>query len=209
MTTDDLMGAALLSPAVARNRDPILAVLRPELPERGGVLEIASGSGEHAVHFAAGLPGLTWQPTDPDAAARASIAAHREAAGLPNLEPPLALDAAQSDWPITRADAVVAINMVHISPWRSTEGLMAGSGRVLPSGGLLVLYGPFREQDRALAPSNETFDASLRGRDPDWGLRDLDLVRHEAERHGLALLRRHEMPANNLLIVFRRAEDTR
>lgn len=204
---DEPAGAALTSPAAARNRDPILAVLRRELPPHGSVLEIASGSGEHAVHFAAGLPELLWQPTDPDPDALASIAARRDAAGLPNLQAPLALDAAGPVWPVGAADAVLAINMIHISPWRSTEGLMAGGARVLRAGGVLVLYGPFVEAGRDLAPSNAAFDASLRSRHPGWGLRELDLVRQEAERHGFALLRRHEMPANNLLVVFRREED--
>jgi SAM-dependent methyltransferase len=201
--------SALTAPAVARNRDPILAVLRralplPILPERGLVLEIASGSGEHAVYFAAALPNLRWQPTDPDPEARDSIAAYRAAAQLPNLLPPLALDAAASSWPVTQADAVVSINMIHIAPWAAAEGLMAGAKRLLPEGGVLFLYGPFREHGQHTAPSNAAFDESLRARNREWGVRDLDEVAALASRHGLALEERVAMPANNLSVVFRR-----
>src|ERR1700716_4365909 len=146
-------GNALTAPAAARNRDPILAVLRDILPAAGTVLEIASGTGEHAVHFAAALPHLAWQPTDPDAQARRSIAAHAAAAGPPNLLPPLELDAAAPVWPVTRADALVSINMIHISPWRATQGLMAGAARVLPAGAPLYLYGPYRRHGLHTAPS--------------------------------------------------------
>jgi SAM-dependent methyltransferase len=194
--------AALTSPAVARNRDPILAVLRRVLPARGTVLEIASGTGEHAVHFATGLPHLTLQPTDPDTDALASIAAHRASAQLPNLLAPLVLDACAPSWPVTRADAVVAINMIHIAPWSAAEGLMAGAGRLLAPGGVLYLYGPFKENGRHTAPSNAAFDASLRARDPQWGVRDLDAVAALAREHGLALVERVAMPANNLSLVF-------
>lgn len=194
------------SPATVRNRDPILAVLRDHLPERGLVLEIASGGGEHAVHMATHLPALMWRPTDPDEAARAGIAARRHDAGLDNLLPPLALDAAEpSAWPVTAADAVVCINMVHISPWTATQGLMAGAGRVLPSGGILYLYGPYREMGVVTAASNEAFDTSLKARNPAWGLRDRSEVEAQAVRHGLALTARVEMPANNLSLVFRKA----
>jgi SAM-dependent methyltransferase len=195
---------ALTSPAVARNRDPILAVLRQVLPAQGTVLEIASGTGEHAVHFAAGLPHLTWQPTDPDTDALASIAAHRASAQLPNLLAPLVLDACAPSWPVTRGDAVVAINMIHIAPWTAAEGLMAGAGRLLARGGVLYLYGPFKEDGRHTAPSNAAFDASLRARDPRWGVRDLDAVAALAIEHGLALAERVAMPANNLSLVFQR-----
>lgn len=198
-------GEALVSPAVARNHDAILAVLRRALPPSGTVLEVASGSGEHAVHLAAALPGLRWQPSDPAPAARASIAAHARAAALPNLLPPLALDAAASDWPVERADAVVAINMVHIAPWAATEGLMAGAGRVLPAGGLLYLYGPFATGGRHDAPSNAVFDADLRARDPAWGVRDVADVTRAADAHGLHLAERIAMPANNLSLLFCRA----
>ncbi len=195
---------ALTSPSVARNREPILAVLRRVLPERGHVLEIASGTGEHAVYFAAALPNLLWQPTDQDSLALRSIAAHRAAAGLANLAPPLPLDASASDWPVSHADAVVAINMVHISPWSATEGLMRGSARVLPPGGILYLYGAYKENGIHTAPSNAVFDESLRARHPDWGVRDVADVTRLANTHGLVLVERIPMPANNLSLVFRR-----
>ena len=202
--TSPLPPGALSSPAVARNRDFILAVLRRALPGRGTVLEIASGSGEHAVHFAAALPQHSWQPTDPAPEACDSIAAYRAAAQLPNLLPPLALDATSPTWPVTQADAMVAINMIHIAPWAAAEGLMAGAERLLPAGGVLFLYGPFREHGRHTAPSNAVFDESLRARDREWGVRDLDEVAALARRHGLALEERVAMPANNLSVVFRR-----
>jgi len=192
------------APAAARNREPILAVLRDVLPAQGTVLEIASGTGQHAVHFAAALPRLSWQPTDPDTEARRSIAAHAARAGLPNLLSPLTLDASSALWPLTAADAIVSINMIHIAPWRAAEGLMAGAGRLLPPGAPLYLYGPFREQGRHTAPSNEAFDASLKARDLEWGVRDLDDVVALAQAHGLTFDRQVAMPANNLSIIFRR-----
>jgi SAM-dependent methyltransferase len=195
---------ALASPSVARNRDPILAVLRRVLPPTGTVLEIASGTGEHAVYFAAALPHLTWQPSDQDEQALRSIAAHRAISGRPNLLAPLVLDATASDWPVELADAVVAINMVHISPWRATQGLMTGAGRVLSPGGVLYLYGAYRENGAHTAPSNEAFDIDLRRRDPDWGVRDLEEVAELAGSQGLELVERIPMPANNLSLVFRR-----
>jgi SAM-dependent methyltransferase len=194
---------ALSAPAVARNRDPILAVLRRMLPSRGTVLEIASGTGEHAVHFASALPGVTWQPTDQDTTALRSITAWRDQARLPNLLAQLELDVTQP-WPVKRADAVVCINMIHISPWRSTEALMTGAAKVLPPGGILFLYGPYKENGAHTAPSNETFDASLRARNPEWGVRDIEDVRELAAMHGLDFAERVAMPANNLSVVFRR-----
>jgi SAM-dependent methyltransferase len=195
--------AARTSPSTARNRDPILAVLRERLTEPGLVLEVASGAGEHAVHMAQGLPHLTWRPTERDDLA--SIEAWRKAARLPNLLEPLILDAADPGcWPVERADAVVCVNMVHISPWSATEGLMAGAGRVLGPGGRLFLYGPYREAGVPTAPSNEAFDTSLKARDPAWGLREVSAVVAEAARHGLSLAERIEMPANNLILVFTR-----
>ena len=202
--TSPLPPGALSSPAVARNRDFILAVLRRALPGRGTVVEIASGSGEHAVHFAAALPQLTWQPTDPDPEARDSIAAYRAAAQLPNLLPPLALDAMSPTWPVTQADDMVAINMIHIAPWAAAEGLIAGAERLLSAGGVLFLYGPFCEHGRHTAPSNAAFDESLRARNREWGVRDLDEVAALASRHGFALEERVATPANNLSVVFRR-----
>jgi cyclopropane fatty-acyl-phospholipid synthase-like methyltransferase len=201
--TRALVEGALTAPAVARNREPILAILRRILPAQGTVLEIASGTGEHAVHFAAALPHLTWQPTDADADALRSIAAHRASAQLPNLPAALPLDASSPVWPVTRADAVVAINMIHISPWRATEGLMEGAARVLPSDGTLYLYGAFKEGDRHTAPSNAAFDANLRASNPEWGVRDLEQVADLARWHGLHLAERIPMPANNLSLVFR------
>src|SRR5229473_429235 len=154
----------LQAPAVARNREPILAVLRRVLPPAGLVLEVASGSGEHAAFFASALPLLTWQPSDPDPRARASIAAFRDAGGTPNLLPPLDLDVMAAAWPVTGAVAIVCINMIHIAPWSACEGLVAGAARALPPGGLLYLYGPYKEEGRHTAPSNEIFDADLRAR---------------------------------------------
>ena len=197
---------ARTSPATLRNREPILQVLRRVLPHDARVLEIASGAGEHAVFFARAMPRLRWRPSDPDAGARASIAAWRAADGLPNLEPPLALDAADpASWPTDPVDAVVCINMIHISPWAATEGLMAGAGRALPTGGQLIAYGPFLEADVPTAPSNLAFDESLRARNPAWGLRRLDDVAALASRHGLRLAERVPMPANNLTLVFVKA----
>jgi len=192
------------APATSRNAEPILAVLNEVLPPAGKVLEIASGTGEHAIHFAAALPGLDWQPSDPSAEARASIAAWAGEVNLANLASPLALDAAGSDWPIAAVDAVVCINMVHISPWAATVGLFAGSADVLPPGAPLVLYGPYRRAGVDLEPSNAAFDESLRQRDPAWGLRLLEDVVDLADRHGFALDRVVAMPANNLTVVFRR-----
>jgi hypothetical protein len=187
---------------LARNRDPILAVLRRVLPARGMVLEIASGTGEHAVHFAAGLPHLTWQPTDRDAGALRSIAAHRSLARLPNLLPPLELDVSAPGWPVTHADAVVAINLIHIAPWSAAEGLIARAGALLAPGSVLYLYGAFQEDGRHTAPSNAAFDASLRAQDPQWGVRDMGEVADLARRHGLDLVERIAMPANNLSLIF-------
>ena len=196
---------ALASPAVARNTGPILAVLKAHMPGRGRVLEIAAGSGEHAVVFAAALPGLDWTPSDPGAAARASISAWAGAASLPNLQPPLALDVLDpATWPEGPLQAAVCINMIHISPWAATAGLMALAGSRLATGGLLVLYGPYRETEVPLAASNAAFDESLKARDPAWGLRDRDAVTAAAKAEGLALTRRIEMPANNLMLLFRR-----
>jgi len=195
---------ALSSPPALRNRGPILEVLRRVLPARGTVLEIASGSGEHIVHFAAGLPHLTWQPSDPDGDARASVAAYRDEAGLPNLLAPIALDASAPSWPLTHVDAIVSINMIHIAPWSAAEGLMAGANRLLAPGAVLYLYGPFMEDGRHTAPSNADFDASLRRRNRDWGVRDLGEVAALARRHGLAFEERVAMPANNLSVTFRR-----
>jgi SAM-dependent methyltransferase len=201
---NDQPSDALTAPAAARNRDPILGTLRQLLPERGTVLEIASGSGEHVVHFAAGLPYLIWQPSDVDPLALKSISAHRAFVSLPNLLAPIQLDVEATKWPITHADAVVCINMLHIAPWSATQGLLAGAGRVLPAGGVLYIYGPFQENGRHTAPSNAAFDASLRARNPDWGVRDLDNITDLAVRSGFELIEQIAMPANNLSVVFHR-----
>lgn len=196
--------AARSAPAASRNREPILAVLREFLHPSAHVLEVASGTGEHAVWFCRALPGLTWQPTDHDEEALNSIAAWRDMAALPNLLPPLWLDVSRDTWPVPRADAVVAINMVHIAPWTATIGLIAGAERVLTQGGVLFLYGPFREGGVHTADSNAAFDAELRARDPSWGIRDLDEITALAMRHGLMPPERIAMPSNNLSVVFRR-----
>jgi SAM-dependent methyltransferase len=191
-------------PHVARNRDPILDVLRRVLPAQGLVLEVASGSGEHAAYFAEHLPALTWQPSDPDPAALASIAAHRAAAAAPNLLAPLLLDVSALRWPVEHADAVICNNMIHISPWSASEGLMAGAARTLPAGGILYLYGPYKIDGRHTAPSNAAFDRTLRAQNSAWGIRDLADVAALAERDGLVLTQTVAMPANNLSVVFRR-----
>ncbi len=193
----------LHAPAAMRNRDAIADVLGQELPEVGLVLEVASGSGEHAVHFAARFPALRWQPSDPDPAARTSVAAWGAEAALSNLLPPRALDASAADWPIGSADAVVCINMTHIAPWAATLGLLNGAARLLPDGAPLVLYGPFRKADVETAPSNLAFDAQLRGMDPRFGLRAVEDIDAEAETRGLIRTACHAMPANNLTLVYR------
>ncbi len=190
-------------PATARNREPILAVLRRVLPARGRVLEIASGAGEHAVFFARAMPGINWQPSDPDLHARESIAAWIAAEALGNVAPPLDIDVCAEDWGVEAPfDALVAINMIHISPWEATLGLMAGAGRVLRDGGLLYTYGPYKREGRHTAPSNEAFDASLKARDASWGVRDVADVERAASVHGFVLSEIIDMPANNASLVF-------
>jgi SAM-dependent methyltransferase len=193
------------APATERNREPIAAVLRELLPERGTIVEVASGTGEHAAFFAGLFPALRWQPSDPDPTALASIRAWREEAGLANLLEPVLLDAGAADWPVSAADAILCVNMVHISPWAATAGLMRGAGRLLGPGAPLILYGPYRRAGVPTAPSNEAFDASLKARDPRWGLRALETVTAEAEANGLRFERLYEMPANNIMAVFRRS----
>ncbi len=198
--------ARRFAPATQRNREPILAVLRRVLPERGLALEVASGSGEHAVAFAESFPALRFQPSDPDRAARASIAAWRDEASLPNLLAPIALDVHTRPWPLdTEPDAILCINMIHIAPWTACLALLDGASERLVPGAPLVLYGPFREEGRHTAESNAAFDASLRERDPSWGVRDLEDVAEEASARGFALEEVVTMPANNRTVVFRRA----
>ena len=191
------------APAADRNREPIREVLARELPAEGTVLEIASGSGQHAVHFAAAFPALVWQPSDASEVARASIAAWRAEAGLANLRAPIALDVTATSWPIEHADAIVCINLVHIAPWHAALGLFDGAARLLAPGALLYLYGPYRFGG-ATAASNEDFDRWLRERDPQWGVRDVDELTSAARRHGFALREVVAMPANNHSLVFRR-----
>lgn len=193
----------LQSPAVARNRQPILEVLEQALPKTAHVLELASGSGEHAVYFASAMPGWRWLASDPTPQALASIAAWREQARLSNLLEPVELDV-MGAWPDVKVDAIVAINLVHISPWFVTETLMMRAQERLVDGGVLYLYGPYQREGRHTSPSNEAFDADLKARDARWGIRHLESVVAEAERQGLKLERIAEMPANNLSVVFKK-----
>lgn len=197
-------GAKRYAPAAERNRDPITAVLREWLPPAGTVLEIASGTGEHAVHFARAFPHLEWQPSDVHPDALGSIRAWRHDAAAPNLREPILLDAAAERWPIAQADAVLIINMVHISPWASALGLLDGAARVLPAGGPLILYGPWLRDGAEAAPTNLAFDADLRARDPGWGLRRVEDFAAAAAGRGIVLAETREMPANNLMLLLRR-----
>lgn len=194
----------LHSAACERNREPILRVLEGVLEEGALVLEIASGTGMHAVFFAAHLPGVIWQPSDADEPALRSIEAWRAAEPSPNLRAPLRLDVLSEPWPIDRADAIFNANMIHISPWATCPALFAGAERITAAGAPLVLYGPFRIDGAHTAESNAAFDASLRARDPRWGVRDLADVTAVAEQHGFGQERVVPMPANNLCVVFRR-----
>lgn len=201
MTDDHRLDA----PAVARNKGPILGVLRRVLPDTGVVLEIASGTGQHVVHFARALPALDWQPSEPDAGGRRSIAAWIAAENVANVRAPIDIDVVGGDWPVDAADAVVCINMIHIAPWAATPALMAGASRLLPAGAPLVLYGPFRRDGINTAPSNARFDIDLKIRNAAWGIRDIADVTAEAEAAGLRLDEVVEMPANNFTVVFRKA----
>jgi SAM-dependent methyltransferase len=197
-----------VSPSAARNLGPILQVLEPNLPKQGLVLEIASGTGQHAVAFAQALPHLTFQPSDPDPMARASIEAWRAEVGAENLLPPMAIDVMRDGWweavdgPVA---ALVAINLVHISPWVATEGLFAGAGRLVARGGLVYLYGAYKRDGWHTAPSNEAFDASLRRTDPSWGVRDMADVAAVAKKNGIVLKDVVPMPTNNFSLIFRKA----
>lgn len=188
------------APAAARNREPIREVLARVLPAHGLVLTIAEGTGEHAVYFAKAFPALTWQPTDLDDTALASIEAHRAEAQLPNLRAPLQLDATAQTWPIDHADALTCINMIHIAPWEAALGVFAGAQRLRVP--LLYFYGPYRFGGKFTAPSNEAFDHSLRSRDPSWGVRDLREIEAAARQHSYSLTEIVAMPANNHSLVF-------
>jgi SAM-dependent methyltransferase len=200
----DQPDARLSSPAVFRNRGPILDILRTVLPTQGVVLEVASGSGEHIAYLAGQLPALEWQPSDPSPAARASIAAWTAVDRLTNVRPPLVLDASALPWPVSAVNAILAINMVHISPWAATQGLLHEAARLLPPAGLLYLYGPFIQAGVPLVPSNAAFDADLRVRNVEWGLRDLAGLEAEAAGSGLKIEAVLPMPANNLSVIVRR-----
>ncbi len=187
-------------PATRRNSDAILTVLREVLPSRGTVLEVGAGSGQHAAHFAAAFPDLEWQPTDLEPAHRLSIDAWCR--DIANVRPALSLDATSSAWPVAAADVVLSANMIHIAPWQAGLGLIKGAGRVLSSAGMLIFYGPFKRAGRHTAESNARFDTSLRAQDPNWGVRDLDDVGEAARVEGLRLQAVHEMPANNLTVIY-------
>jgi hypothetical protein len=197
------------APAALRNREPIAEILAEWLPASGLVLEIASGSGEHAVHFAKTFPALDWQPSDPHPDALASIAAWRAESGVPNIREPLEIDAASPGWPIERADALLNINMVHISPWQCAIGLLDGAARVLAQGAPLILYGPWLKDGIATAPSNLAFDSDLKRRDPQWGLRRVEDFAHAAEQRGFSLVETRQMPANNLMLLLRAASNVK
>ncbi|WP_259781737.1 class I SAM-dependent methyltransferase [Aestuariispira ectoiniformans] len=195
----------LFAPAAARNRDPILTVFREVAPSAGLVLEIASGTGEHAAHIAPQFPDLSWQPSDLDPANLASIDAHAAHSGAENIRQALTLDVTAQPWPLTQAAMILNVNMIHISPWECTIALMAGAGTVLEDGGVLYLYGPYRREGAHTAPSNEAFDLSLQSRDRRWGVRDLEQVVEEAGKNDLHLDRVVPMPANNFSVIFRKA----
>ena len=195
----------MFSPATARNRGPILDVLKRALPKNAKVLEIASGAGEHAVHFAKAMPGLDWQPSDPTPEARDSITSWIAHEGLLNVRAPIAIDVRDKSWGVEERapfDAVVSINMIHIAPWSAALGLVTGAARLLRDGGILFLYGPFMRDGRHTAPSNAEFDISLKARDPNWGVRDVADVEAAAAEHRLHIRETVEMPANNLSVIL-------
>ncbi|CAH2900998.1 MAG: SAM-dependent methyltransferase [uncultured Paraburkholderia sp.] len=206
--TEPLSPMRQRSPSAERNREPILAVLRAVLPATGRVLEIASGTGQHAICFAGALPGLDWQPSDADEAARESIAAWITHDAPPNVRAPLALDVHEADWGVGTLDAVVCINMIHIAPWSAAESLVGGASRHLRDGGVLYLYGPFRRGGAHTAPSNAAFDDQLRSRDPAWGVRDMEEVVALAASAGFVSDEPVAMPANNFSLVFRKRTQT-
>lgn len=190
------------APASQRNRVPIADVLEGVLPNEGTVLEISSGSGEHAMYFAARFPHLIWQPSDVDPDALESIRAWADEASLKNLREPLALNVTDDSWPIAAAAAVLNMNMIHISPWETCVGLMKGAGRLLAPGKLLYIYGPMIIDGRETAPSNVRFDESLRTRNPSWGIRHLSAVEAQASANDFQLTKTVDMPANNVSLIF-------
>jgi SAM-dependent methyltransferase len=194
-----------IAPSAERNKGPILEVLRRALPSRGTVLEIGSGTGQHVAHFAQAFPALAFQPSEMDVSRHPSILAWVRDEGLDNVKPPIAFDVAVLPWPVRVADAVICINVIHISPWEATLALMKGSAGLLPSGGVLVTYGPYRRGGAHTAPSNVAFDADLKSRDPRWGVRDMEKVAEAAARESLVLEQIAPMPADNFTLVFRRS----
>jgi SAM-dependent methyltransferase len=201
---EQLADGRWFTPSAERNKGPILAVLKRVLPQTGLVLEIGSGTGQHAVHFASALPTLTWQPSDPDAELRDSVRSWLAREKLANVRAPVELDVRRLPWPLARADAVLSINMIHVAPWAATGALVSGASEVLPEGGVLFLYGPYRRFGRHTASSNEAFDAALRASDPEWSLRDLEAVVEVAGAAELDLAEVVAMPANNFSVVFRK-----
>ncbi len=194
-----------IAPSAERNKDPILAVLARVLPTRGLVLEIGSGTGQHVAHFAKAMPDLQWQPSDADIAYRHSVGRWIDKEELANVRPPVLLDVHDASWPVVVVDAVVAINVLHVSPWSASAALFDGARNVVRSDGIVFLYGPFMRTGRHTAPSNAQFDAALRARDPHWGVRDVDDVIAIARAAGFVLAEIAEMPANNLSVIFRNA----
>ena len=195
----------LASPSAERNRKPIAEVLAEVLPQSGLVLEVGSGTGEHAVHFARAMPHLTWQPSEQDAACLRSISAWLAVEAQANVRQPLSLDVTDAQWPIAAADAIICINMIHIAPWSVAQALLRGANSILPPGGLLCLYGPYRVAGKHTSASNRAFDAQLRAMNSEWGVRDLDAVSNEARALDVELERTFQMPANNLIAVFRKS----
>jgi SAM-dependent methyltransferase len=194
----------ITSPSAERNKQPIAEILMRVLPAEGDVLEVSSGTGQHVVHFAQAMPHLRWQPTDKDTDCLTTIAGRLAEARLPNVNAPIHLDVHDEPWPVARVAAVVCINMIHIAPPSATEALLRGAASVLLPGGILFLYGPYRREGRHTSPGNEAFDASLKASDPQWGVRDLGDVVQLAASRGFELQATHDMPANNLSVIFRK-----
>jgi SAM-dependent methyltransferase len=204
LVMSDMTDQKRYSPACERNKDVILDVLREVMPTTGTILEIACGPGQHAVHFASGFPEVKWQPSDIDPTSIASTRAWRDEAQLPNMLDPIMLDATHAEWPIAHANGIVCCNMIHISPWDVTLGLLDGAARILPDDGILYTYGPYKIGGKHTAPSNEAFDQSLRSQNPEWGVRNLDDVALEARRRGLHLVKTAKMPANNFSVIYKK-----